>query len=262
MANTKLSALTELTSVASGDLVYIVDVSDTTDGANGTSKKITKSNLVSGLTLADLSDVTASAAEVNILDGVTSTAAELNILDGVTSTAAELNILDGATLTVTELNYVDGVTSAIQTQLNAKEALGVVTLDATPSADHSATGAFMTLTANETQAFGDVCYINSSGEAQLADADGIATAKVVAMCTTAVAADAQTSYLTYGVARDDTWNWTVGGYVYLSTTGSTGNTLTQTAPSGADDCIVIVGIALHADRLFFNPQLVIVEHTG
>lgn len=38
----------------------------------------------------------------------------------VTSSAAELNILDGATLTVTELNYVDGVTSAIQTQLDLK----------------------------------------------------------------------------------------------------------------------------------------------
>lgn len=66
--------------------------------------------------------ITSTAAELNILDGVTSTAAELNILDGVTSTAAELNILDGATLTVTELNYVDGVTSAIQTQLDAKQA--------------------------------------------------------------------------------------------------------------------------------------------
>jgi hypothetical protein len=64
--------------------------------------------------------VTATAAELNVLDGITATVAELNILDGVTATAAELNILDGATLTVTELNYVDGVTSAIQTQLNAK----------------------------------------------------------------------------------------------------------------------------------------------
>jgi hypothetical protein len=54
---------------------------------------------------------------------VTATAAELNILDGVTATAAELNALDGITATVTELNYTDGVTSAIQTQLNAKAAL-------------------------------------------------------------------------------------------------------------------------------------------
>ena len=51
--------------------------------------------------------VTATAAELNILDGVTSTAAELNILDGVTSTAAELNILDGVGATAAEINYSD-----------------------------------------------------------------------------------------------------------------------------------------------------------
>jgi len=38
----------------------------------------------------------------------------------ITATASELNILDWATLTTTELNYVDWVTSAIQTQLNGK----------------------------------------------------------------------------------------------------------------------------------------------
>ena len=65
-----------------------------------------------------LDGVTATASELNILDGVTATAAELNILDGVTATAAELNILDGVTATATELNYVDGVTSSIQTQID------------------------------------------------------------------------------------------------------------------------------------------------
>ena len=42
---------------------------------------------------------------------------------GITATAAELNVLDGipATLTTAELGYVDGVTSSIQTQLNNKE---------------------------------------------------------------------------------------------------------------------------------------------
>ena len=54
--------------------------------------------------------------------GITATAAELNKLDGVTATAAELNKLDGVTATATEINYLDGVTSAIQTQLNGKAA--------------------------------------------------------------------------------------------------------------------------------------------
>jgi len=65
-------------------------------------------------------NVTATATELNLLDGVTATTAELNLLDGVTATTAELNILDGVTATTAELNYVDGVTSNVQTQLNAK----------------------------------------------------------------------------------------------------------------------------------------------
>jgi hypothetical protein len=61
-----------------------------------------------------LDGVTSTAAELNILDGVTSTAAELNILDGVTATAAEINILDGVTSTAAELNLLDGVTSTTE----------------------------------------------------------------------------------------------------------------------------------------------------
>ena len=41
---------------------------------------------------------------------------------GVTATAAELNKMDGVTATTAELNYVDGVTSNIQTQLDGKAA--------------------------------------------------------------------------------------------------------------------------------------------
>ena len=90
--------------------------------------------------------MTATTAELNILDGVTSTAAEINLVDGssagtivnskgviygssgevnattlqiagnsITSTAAELNILDGVTSTAAEINIVDGGTSATST---------------------------------------------------------------------------------------------------------------------------------------------------
>jgi hypothetical protein len=61
--------------------------------------------------------ITATAAELNILDGVTSTAAELNILDGVTATTAEINLLDGVTSNTAELNLLDGVT-ATTTEIN------------------------------------------------------------------------------------------------------------------------------------------------
>ena len=86
--------------------------------------------------------VSATATELNVLDGITSTTSELNILDGVTSTASELNLVDGSsagtivnskvvvygssgevnattlqiagtsiTSTAAELNILDGVTS-------------------------------------------------------------------------------------------------------------------------------------------------------
>lgn len=107
MADAALNDLGALAETpANGDLLYIVDVSDTTDGAGGTNKKITRSNLVGGL---------AASAHTHLLAaGATD----------VTSSAAELNILDGATLSTAELNYVDGVTSAIQTQLDGKQASG------------------------------------------------------------------------------------------------------------------------------------------
>lgn len=41
-------------------------------------------------------------------------------LSDLTATAAELNTLDGITATVTELNYTNGVTSNIQTQMDSK----------------------------------------------------------------------------------------------------------------------------------------------
>ena len=51
----------------------------------------------------------------------------LSTISDVTASAAEVNILDGATLTTTELNYVDGVTSGIQTQLDGKASLSGAT---------------------------------------------------------------------------------------------------------------------------------------
>ena len=84
--------------------------------------------------------VTATTAELNILDGVTSTAAELNILDGVTSTAAELNILDGVTSTAAELNILDGVTAtATELSYNDVTTLGTVQASKTVTADSNAT---------------------------------------------------------------------------------------------------------------------------
>jgi len=103
---------TDLMTVADGLLTVAGEVQMTTLDIGGTNVTSTAAEL------NILDGVTSTAAELNILDGVTSTAAELNILDGVTSTAAELNILDGVTSTAAELNALDGITAVVG-ELNA-----------------------------------------------------------------------------------------------------------------------------------------------
>ena len=95
-----------------------------TGNASGTAATVTgaaQTNITSLGTLTGLTvgttngDQTLNVASHDLVDGglqlagtlVTASAAELNILDGVTATATEINKLDGVTATTTELNYVD-----------------------------------------------------------------------------------------------------------------------------------------------------------
>lgn len=97
--------------------------------SQGTGSNVTISNGATGVIYCD--GAGASAAVKAIVDettlttlGITATAAELNILDGVTATTAEINILDGVTATTAELNYSDITT------LGTSQASKVVTADA------------------------------------------------------------------------------------------------------------------------------------
>ena len=82
--------------------------------------------------LSDLG-ITATATELNYVDGVTSDIQTQLDAKGTVSTLSDLSV----TASSTELNYVDGVTSAIQTQLNAKldKSGGTMTGNLTLNAD-------------------------------------------------------------------------------------------------------------------------------
>ncbi len=133
-----------------------------------------------------------------------------------------------------------------------------ITLTAEPASDLTATGIKVTMTAGENIVFGDICYVKSDGKMWKADASVIATATGVFMSMATIAADASGSFLHIGIARDDSWAWTVGAKLYLSLTAGA---ITETAPSATDEVIQLLGVATHADRMLFNPQLVQVEHT-
>jgi hypothetical protein len=122
--------------------------------------------------------------------------------------------------------------------------------------DETESGIIATLTAGEILAFGEVCYLKSDGKYWLADADTDTTMPAVVMALAAISADATGSFLKRGFVRDDTWNWTVGGLIYASTTAGA---ISQTAPSGGGDQVQIIGYAYSADVMFFNPQYSLLE---
>jgi len=133
-----------------------------------------------------------------------------------------------------------------------------MTIESAP-ANTSFSGVSTTFTANEAQVLGDLVYINSTYKAQLGDADTIITSRILAMCTGTVSANNTGTYLMQGFITNNSWSFTQNQPVFLSLTGTSGNTLTQTAPTATNDCVVHIGVAVSSTRIYFNPSQLIIE---
>lgn len=72
--------------------------------------------------------ITASPAEINLLDGVTASTSEINILTGLTANTSELNLLDGLVAAASDLNKLVGLTST-SAELNKLSGTTAVTSD-------------------------------------------------------------------------------------------------------------------------------------
>jgi len=128
-------------------------------------------------------------------------------------------------------------------------------IDATPDTDQTANGhTTSTINAGATISALNLCYLASDGEFALADADAEATAGGVML---AIALEAGTDGNPMKVAlpgsfvRDDTWNWTVGQELYVSTTPGA---ITGTPPSVSADIVRVIGYAVTADIIYFLPE--------
>lgn len=240
----------------------------------------------SGLTITDTT-ITASAGS---LDGSGTTNQITYWVDSDTIGALAVATYPS----LTELSYVKGVTSSIQTQLNAKAAsLGSddnyvtdaekvvigntsgtntgdnatntqysglaaskldVVVDGTPNTDHTANGPQTnTFASGYSSAIGDLVFFGSGGKWLEVDADAVATCNGLMGIALEAKTDTQAMLVALpgSFVRDDSWNWTVGATLYA---GETLGAMQETIPTGTDAVIKVVGFAVSADVIFFNPS--------
>lgn len=127
----------------------------------------------------------------------------------------------------------------INRALNDHDAVGVVD---TRTVDANATG------------FGAAMFVASDGNLEEASAETLDTMRCMGLALES--GTGQKQILRWGRIRDDSWSWTTGGVIFVSTT--TGQ-LTQTAPSGSGQCVQAVGEAEASNIIFFNPSYDVIE---
>lgn len=142
-----------------------------------------------------------------------------------------------------------------------------IALDPAGSADGKYTGITVTGTAGATLAFGDLIYLDPTDSRwELADANSASGADgdargILGICVLAAAADGNaTTILLNGIVRADTAfpAFTINNPIYVS---ETAGDVTQTQPTTTDVVIRIVGSALTADEMYFNPDRTWITHT-
>lgn len=125
-----------------------------------------------------------------------------------------------------------------------------ILMDSAPASDHNGTGMVINQTVDaNSYGIGGLLVLSSDGNWDDADADAEATVGQLAIALEA--GTGTKALLLSGIMRDDTWNFTPGVQLYVSTTLGE---ITETAPSASGDFVQVVGYALTADIIVFNPS--------
>jgi len=211
-------------------------------GALGTPSSGTLTNC-SGLPLSGVTDSTTEALGVGTL--------ELGHASDTTLSRSAAGVL-----AVEGVNVLTVAGGTLTGDINLGENTGI-DLDESLSADGKYTCIAIDGTAGATLAFGDLVYLAvADSRWELADADAASTSGTVLLgiCVLAAAADGNaTKILLHGTVRADTAfpALTVGAPVYVSTTAGD---VQVAAPSATDDVVRVLGYALTADSMYFNPS--------
>lgn len=183
---------------------------------------------------------------------------DLRVTTAGTNTASVVTVggtqtLTGKTLTSPTLTTPGAFTTGGTITLAENTSIA---LDPAGSADGKYTGITIAGTGGATIAFGRLVYLKAADSRWWeADADASATAGPVmmGMTVTSTTAGAAVTVLLVGQIRADASfpALTIGAPVYA---GETAGDIQVAIPTGADNVIRVVGFALTADEIYFNPS--------
>lgn len=235
------------TAVTDGNILYVGDVTQYTDEL---AQDAVGAMVDSSLTYVDATPLLQRAALTGAITA--SAGSNTTALGSFTKSQLDTAVSDGNVV------YVgDTITLSENTS---------IALDPAGSADGKWSGISITGTAGYTQAFGDLVYLDptdSRWEAVDANsasgADGDARG-MLAMVVSAGTDGNACTLLLQGVIRADAKfpTFTVNNPIYAS---ETAGSVTQTQPTTTDVVIRVVGFALTADEMYFNPSPTYITHT-
>ncbi len=140
---------------------------------------------------------------------------------------------------------------------------GSAHFDSSPS-DETVSGITATFTAGENLSRGEVVYFKASDSKMwkaVASASG--TMPVVAMAAADISADATGTFLLQGFLADNGTfpAYTVGGTIYApEAETSSENVPEQAAPDSDGDFVQVLGFAVTANSVYFDPSNDVIEH--
>ena len=136
-------------------------------------------------------------------------------------------------------------------------------LDSTPG-DEKVSGITATFQAGEALVRGECVYFKASdSKMHKAVATASATSRCVALAAEDLSADANGKFLLYGFIEDNGTfpAYTVGATVFTpEAETSSQNVPEETAPDSDGDFVQVLGFAVTANKLFFNPSNDVIEH--
>jgi len=254
-ANLEGDVTGNVTGNTSGTAATVTTAAQSNITSLGTLTTLTVDNvIVNGTTIGHTSDtdlLTLTSANLAVAGDIeVSGSVEVATIDYTDGDLA-MTIADGGGVTFAQdATFSGDVALADDKVINLGEAGKIDFGDEAP-ADNAATGIVFSFIAGATLAVGDVVYMHTDGEVAKADADAVTSMPAIGICVGAGTDGNAVDVLVQGIMHDTSAfdTFTVGADIFVSTTAGA---VTATAPSGSGDTVQKVGVALHADMVYFN----------